>query len=67
MKKIAPVAAGSACPSYDDLIWFADTGDRERLKGHDPAACPSCSRHLDEYQSLLHDLHELAEPYADSQ
>lgn len=60
-------APGVTCPSYDDLIWFADTGGRERLKGHAPEACQRCTYNLKEYQLLLLYLHELAVPHADSQ
>jgi tetratricopeptide (TPR) repeat protein len=49
----------SPCPSYDDLIRFADNGGNEAIAGHDPGACASCGKHLREYDELRAALREL--------
>ncbi len=49
----------SACPPYDDLIGYADTGACEKLAGHDPKKCQVCGKHLREYDEIRGALREL--------
>lgn len=49
----------SACPSYDELIRYADTRRCGTLGGHDPRHCPACEKHLREYDEIRGALCEL--------
>ena len=49
-----------SCPRYGELLWYADTGDREPLRGHAPDGCPRCAGRLAEYAALRAALAPLA-------